>query len=181
MGLGSEPVGPLTEKPREWLAMPGGRIRPVVSVPTEDGVDELEQGPAKGSGSLRAALAEVEAGIRSVPEGDLRGLLKRARVPMPVFNARLYAGKTLIGVADTWWPDAGVVGEVDSREYHYSAEDWQGTMRRHDRLVAHGVLLLHFTPRQIRGQPEEVVAQIRAALAAGRGRPRLPITHRTAA
>ena len=39
--MGSEPVGPLTEKPREWLAMPGGRIRPVVSVPNEDGADEL--------------------------------------------------------------------------------------------------------------------------------------------
>ena len=39
--MGSEPVGPLTEKPREWLAMPGGRIRPVVSVPSEDGADEL--------------------------------------------------------------------------------------------------------------------------------------------
>ena len=144
-------------------------------------VDELEQGPAKGSGLLRAALAEVKAGIRSVPEGDLRVLLRRGRVPEPLFNARLYAGETLIAVADTWWPEAGVVGEVDSREYHYSAEDWQGTMRRHDRLVAHGVLLLHFTPKQIRGQPEEVVAQIRAALAAGRGRPRLPITHRSAA
>ena len=144
-------------------------------------VDELDQGPAKGSGLLRAALAEVEVGIRSVPEGYLRALLKRARVPMPVFNARLYVGSTLIAVADAWWPEAGVVAEVDSREYHYSAEDWQGTMRRHDRLVAHGVLLLHFTPKQIRGQPEEVVAQIRAALAAGRGRARLPITHRTAA
>ena len=142
---------------------------------------ELEEGAAKGSGLLRAALAEVEVGVRSVPEGDLRALLKRARVPMPVFNARLYAGKTLIAVADAWWPDAGVVAEVDSREYHYSAEDWQGTMQRHDRLVAHGVLLLHFTPRQIRTAPGEVVAQIRAALAAGRGRARLPITHRAAA
>lgn len=142
---------------------------------------ELEQGPARGSGLLRTALAEVEAGIRSVPEGDLRTLLRRARVPMPVFNARLYVGGKLIAVADAWWADAGVAAEVDSREYHYSAEDWQGTMQRHDRLVAHGVLLLHFTPKQIRAQPEEVVAQIRAALAAGRGRARLPITHRAAA
>jgi very-short-patch-repair endonuclease len=142
---------------------------------------ELEQGPVKGSAPLRAALVEVRDGTRSAPEGDLRTLLRRARVPMPVFNARLYAGKTLIAVADAWWPDAGVVAEVDSRQYHYSAEDWQGTMQRHDRLVAHGVLLLHFTPRQIRTAPDEVVAQIRAALAAGRGRSRLPITHRTAA
>jgi very-short-patch-repair endonuclease len=70
---------------------------------------------------------------------------------------------------------------VDSREYHYSAEDWQRTMRRHDRLVAQGVLLLHFTPGQIRSAPEEVITQIRAALAAGRGRARLPIVTRPAA
>jgi hypothetical protein len=29
------------DRPREWLALPGGRIRPVVSVPGEDGALEL--------------------------------------------------------------------------------------------------------------------------------------------
>jgi hypothetical protein len=143
---------------------------------------ELEEGPAKGSTLLRGALAEVADGIRSVAEGDLRILLKRGRVPKPEFNARLYdKDATLIAVVDAWWADAGVAAEVDSREYHYSAEDWQRTMRRHDRLVAQGVLLLHFTPRQIRSAPEEVITQIRAALAAGRGRARLPIVTRPAA
>jgi very-short-patch-repair endonuclease len=144
---------------------------------------ELEGGPARGSVLLRAALAEVGDGVRSVPEGDLRTLLRRERVPMPRFNARLYdgAGDRLVAVVDAWWADAGVAAEVDSREYHYSAEDWQQTMRRHDRLVAQGVLLLHFTPGQIRSAPEEVITQIRAALAAGRGRPRLPIVTRPAA
>jgi hypothetical protein len=141
---------------------------------------ELEQGPKKGSMLLRAALAEVQEGIRSAPEGDLRDLLQREGIPAPVFNARLYDGDTLIAVTDAWWPDAGVAAEVDSREYHYNAEDWQQTMRRHDRLVAHGVLLLHFTPRQIRTQPEEVTAQIRAALTTGRARPPLPLTTRPA-
>jgi hypothetical protein len=139
---------------------------------------EVEQGPNNGSALLRGALAEVQDGIRSVPEGDLRALLQRGRIPMPLFNARLYDGNTLIAVADAWWPEAGVAAEVDSREYHYSAEDWQRTMRRHDRLVARGVLLLHFTPGQIRSAPEEVTAQIRAALTSGRGRPRLPLTTR---
>jgi hypothetical protein len=142
---------------------------------------EVEQGPAKGSPLLRAALAEVRDGVRSVPEGDLRTLLKRGRIPKPMFNARVYDGDTLIAVTDAWWGDAGVAAEVDSREYHFSAEDWQQTMRRHDRLVARGVLLLHFTPRQIRSAPEEVAAQIRAALTVGRGRPRLPLTARPAA
>jgi very-short-patch-repair endonuclease len=97
---------------------------------------------------------------------------------VPVFNARLYAGETLIAIVDAWWEEAGVGAEVDSKAYHYSAGDWQRTMARHDRLVAQGVLLLHFTPRQIRTAPEEVAAQIRAALAAGRDRARLMITTR---
>jgi hypothetical protein len=29
------------DRPHEWLALPGGRVRPVVSVPGEDGVLEL--------------------------------------------------------------------------------------------------------------------------------------------
>jgi hypothetical protein len=141
-------------------------------------VMELELGPRNGSALFRAALAEVRAGVRSVPEGDLRGLIRRGKIPMPVFNARLYAGKTLIAVVDAWWEEAGVGVEVDSKEYHYPAEDWQRTMARHDRLVAQGVLLLHFTPREIRTEPDVVAARIRAALAAGNGRTRLMITTR---
>lgn len=136
---------------------------------------ELEQGPPKGSALLRVALSEVRDGVRSVPEGDLRILLQRARLPMPIFNARLYVDGTLIAVVDSWWPDAGVAAEVDSREYHFSADDWQRTMHRHDQLVARGVLLLHFTPQRIRNDPKEVVAQIQSALTAGRRRPPLPI------
>jgi hypothetical protein len=137
---------------------------------------ELEQGPIQGSAFLRAALVEVREGIRSAPEGDLLVLLRRGRLPKPVVNARLFDDSgALIAVADAWWPDAGVVAEVDSREYHYSAEDWQRTMNRHDRLVARGVLVLHFTPARIRTEPQAVVAEIRSALIAGRGRPRLPL------
>lgn len=33
--------GPAAEGPREWLALPGGGIRPVVSVPGDDGRTEL--------------------------------------------------------------------------------------------------------------------------------------------
>jgi hypothetical protein len=39
--MGTVPDGAAFDKPREWLAMPGGRIRPVVSVPGEGGIDEL--------------------------------------------------------------------------------------------------------------------------------------------
>jgi hypothetical protein len=39
--MGSVPGRPAADRPHEWLALPGGRIRPVVSVPGDDGVTEL--------------------------------------------------------------------------------------------------------------------------------------------
>ena len=85
-------------------------------------------------------------------------------MPVPVFNARLYAGTELIAVADAWWPRQRVATEVDSREWHFSPEDWERTLRRHARMTAQGILVLHFTPKQIRTEPARVVAVIRAAL-----------------
>jgi very-short-patch-repair endonuclease len=125
---------------------------------------ELDSGPVRGSALLREALTEVGDGIRSAAEADLRDLIMRARLPMPMFNARLCSGGVLIAVTDAWWPDAGVAAEVDSREWHLSPQSWEETMRRHARMTALGILVLHFSPRQIRGEPNEVVAAIRSAL-----------------
>ncbi len=129
---------------------------------------ELNAGPRRGSKLLRRVLAEVADGVRSGAEGDFRDLVVRAGLPMPMFNARLYSGNVLIAVADAWWPDAGVAAEVDSREWHLSAEKWEQTIRRHARMTAQGILVLHFTPKQVRTEPAQVVAALRAALDAGR-------------
>ena len=136
---------------------------------------ELESGPVQGSALLRRTLAEVADGIRSAAEADLRDLIKRARLPVPMFNPRLYAGDTLIAVPDCWWPEAGLAAEVDSREWHLSPRDWEHTMRRHASMSSYGIITLHFTPRQIRQEAAVVAAAIRDALRAGRKRPQLPI------
>jgi hypothetical protein len=136
---------------------------------------ELEQGPSQGSRLLRAALAEVADGIRSVAEGDFRILLKRGRVPMPLFNAELHDDTGLIAIVDAWWPQAAVVVEVDSREWHLSPQDWERTMRRHADLTARGILVLHFAPSQIRKEPATVLAAVTSALAARASRAPLAI------
>ncbi len=143
---------------------------------------ELASGPARGSALLRAAVAEVAGGSRSAAETDLRDLISRGRLPDPMLNPGLYdAAGAFIATPDAWWPDAGVVAEVDSREWHLSPEDWQRTMARHAAMTAHGILVLHFSPRQIREQPDYVIATIRAAIARGRTRAPLPIQTRPAA
>ena len=136
---------------------------------------ELSSGPVRGSAMFRSVLGEVAEGIRSTAEGDLRDLIKKARLPMPLFNPSLYVGDAFLAKPDAWWPDAGVAGEVDSREWHLSPEDWNRTRRRHDLMGAAGIIPLHFSPKQIRREPAEVVQLIRDALERGLNRPPLPI------
>ena len=143
----------------------------------EDLVAELTAGPSSGSALFRRALADVAGGIRSAAEGDLLQLLRRSRLPMPLLNASLYDGATFIASPDAWWPQFGVAVEVDSREWHLSPHDHARTLERQRRMAQHGILVLPFTPNQIRRQPKEVIAQIRHALSNAAGRP--PVTLRT--
>jgi hypothetical protein len=148
--------------------------------PLERLTEELAAGPMQGSALLRQALAEVSAGARSVAEGDFLLLIKRARLPEPMPNPRLYAGDTFIASPDCWWPHAGLAAEVDSREWHLSPADWAKTMARHRRMTGYGITVLHFTPGQIARDPKGVVRDLAAALAAAKGRPPLPIIARPA-
>ncbi|HEY5985718.1 MAG TPA: hypothetical protein VIV12_04940 [Streptosporangiaceae bacterium] len=137
---------------------------------------ELALGPVRGSAPLRRALAEVGCGIRSGAEGDFRDLLKGSGLPMPSFNVWLYASDgTFLGIADAWWEKAGVVVEVDSREWHLSPDDWERTLSRHRRMSACGIIVLHITPSQLQRDQVRVLADLAAALEAGRARPTLAV------
>jgi hypothetical protein len=132
---------------------------------------ELADGPIRGSARLRAVLAEVIAGVRSAPEADLRDLIRRAGLPEPLYNPKLYLGDVFLAQPDAWWPEYGVAVEVDSREWHLSPADWERTMTRHRRMSAAGVIVLHISPRQLREQQADAIAEIAGALRSGRPLP----------
>jgi very-short-patch-repair endonuclease len=140
-----------------------------------DLAEEARDGPMRGSAMFRSVLGEVAEGIRSTAKGDLRDLIRAAGLPAPLFSASLYIGDTFIARPDAWWPEAGVVVEVDSYEWHLSPADADRTRKRHDLLCAAGVYPLHFSPRQIRREPAEVVRMIKEALDRGLRCPPLPI------
>jgi hypothetical protein len=165
-----------------WLLTDVREVRAVVADAVQRGrctvtelAGELRDGPIRASAKFRSVLAEVAEGIRSTAEGDLRNLIRAARLPMPLFNASLYAGDAFIAIPDAWWPEAGVAAEVDSYEWHLSPADADRTRKRHDLMCAVGILPLHFSPRQIRREPAEVVRTIKDALDSGLQRPPLPI------
>jgi hypothetical protein len=137
---------------------------------------ELRAGPVQYSALLRSVLAEVADGVRSAPEAELRDLIKKAGLPMPLFNARLYLpGGAFIACPDAWWPEAGVAVEVDSKRWHFSPDDWERTMDRHDQLSQFAIVTLHFTPHRLRGDQAFVIAQLKNAYKSGIARPRLDI------
>ncbi len=136
---------------------------------------ERNAGPSRGSTLFREALTDVADGIRSAAEADLKGLLTKSRLPMPLFNASLYeVDGTFIATPDAWWPQYGIAIEVDSNEWHMSPHDHARTLERQRRMGKYGIVVLPFTPGQIRKQPAEVLATIRDALQAAHGRP--PVT-----
>jgi hypothetical protein len=65
---------PATVRPREWLALPGGGIRPVVSVPGPGGVAEL-----LAYGAWLARVRQAPAGVG--PHLRRRGVHRRTPHP----------------------------------------------------------------------------------------------------
>jgi hypothetical protein len=135
--------------------------------------EELRAGPTPGSARLCQALAEVADGVRSIAEGDLRALIKKARLPDPLYNPRLYVGSQYLASPDAWWPDAGVAVEVDSKAYHLSPAAWEATMARQARMVAEGILVVAVSPQRVRTEGWKVAREIQSALERSRG----PLAH----
>lgn len=138
--------------------------------------DELRLGGRTHGALLRRVIAEVTAGVRSVPEAELRDLIIKAGLPMPMFNPRLYLPNgQFIACPDVWWPEAGVAIEIDSRQWHFAPDDWERTMNRHSDLAQHGIVTLHVTPHQLRTDPGSVLRKAANAYKSGKARPRLAI------
>ncbi len=140
---------------------------------------ELAERHRPGDALLRTVLTEVAAGIRSAPEGDLRELIANSSLPEPLYNPDLYLDGTFLARPDAWWPRAAVAVEVDSMEWHLLPGDWQQTLRRGRRMTAAGIFVIHVTPGQLRGEPQQVLADIASAL--DRGHPATLIIARPAA
>lgn len=125
---------------------------------------ERVHGQIRGSRFTRLALEQVYAGARSVPEADLREAFLRAGWTELEYNPRLLLPDgSLLAVPDVY-EASGVCLEVDSREHHFSVSGWEATMRRHARLTAHGLAVIHVPPSRISADVESVIAEFGQAV-----------------
>jgi hypothetical protein len=129
----------------------------------------------RGTCALRALLeAEREPELtRSEAEERMLGLIDRGGLPRPLVNARV-AGHEV----DLYWPDRGLVVEVDGYAFHSRPGDFERDHRREQDLSAVGIRISRVTYRQISGEPAEVLVRLTRALftssKAGAGLRRLP-------
>jgi hypothetical protein len=131
-----------------------------------DLVAELEAAPRAGTATIRTALDDVRAGCRSAPECDLRDLIRSCQaLPEPRWNQPLPDDPTLI--PDACWPEAKLVVEVDSVEWHQFGEAPDATARRHARYAALGWRVFPMSPYRLRNDAANVRRELLAAYRSG--------------
>ncbi|HET6635725.1 MAG TPA: hypothetical protein VFH77_11965, partial [Streptomyces sp.] len=130
-------------------------------------VAELRAAKLSGRADVADVLSELAEGVHSPAEGLARGVVLETDLPEPLWNPRLTLDGDFLAVPDAYWPEHGVMLEVDSKEHHWAVTAWEGTMARHNQLAKWGFQVLHVSPRQLRERSGEVVAALRTALATG--------------
>jgi very-short-patch-repair endonuclease len=116
-----------------------------------------------GRGKLVALLDDIvePALTRSPPELLLLKRLRQAGVPQPRTNARIHGMEV-----DLVFPDYGLAVEIDGHAFHRQRPAFEDDRSRDAALAARGIMVLRFTPRQLRKEPDKVLARLCLALGA---------------
>jgi hypothetical protein len=118
----------------------------------------------RGSARARAVLPVGDALSESPMESVLRWLLHAAGVPAPVLQHPVHdAVGRFVARADLAWPGSRVIVEFDG-DLHRERAVFVNDLRRQNRLISEGWLVLRFSSADVLGRPDEVVAEIRRAL-----------------
>jgi very-short-patch-repair endonuclease len=114
-----------------------------------------------GAARLRKALEQHRpelARTRSDLEVVFFELCERAHLPLPQVNARLH-GWTV----DFYWPDRGLVVEVDGVRNHRSPAQVRRDRNMDLALRSRGLTVRRYSDEQVTRQAGAVVAELRAA------------------
>ncbi len=102
---------------------------------------------------MRRAIEDARDGAASCPEAELAdeaaARARAGRLPRFLLNPEVRVRGRLLGRPDGWFVGHGLGWEVDSRTHHAQDRDFDATLARHDLWLAHGLSLLHVTPRRL--------------------------------
>jgi very-short-patch-repair endonuclease len=132
----------------------------------DDLLNELAAAPQRGSALANRALEDVIAGCRSTAECDLRDFIRSCRfLPEPRWNQPLPGFSKV--VPDACWPEARLVVEVDSVEWHQFGDAPEKTARRHALYAALGWRVFPVSPHRLRTDAVQVRRELVTAYRSG--------------
>jgi hypothetical protein len=142
--------------------------RQVTLAEIESVVGDVARRGKAGMGRIKAVLDDLGPGP-TVPASRLEALLlrvlRKGGVPVPVLQHELPWRTDVEGRVDMAFPLARLIIEVDSRRYHTRVRDFEVDRRRDNAAQLAGWRVLRFTYADLRHRPDEVVAEVLAALA----------------
>jgi very-short-patch-repair endonuclease len=113
-------------------------------------------------GRLLAEATDDPPELRSRLEREFLDLLRAAGIPLPATNV-VVEGL----VVDAYWPEHGLVVELDGYGYHHSREAFERDHERDEILANAGLAVRRFTHSRLHNHPESVMETMRTALANG--------------
>jgi very-short-patch-repair endonuclease len=119
-----------------------------------------------GIGTLRRLVHLARDGAVSEAEARMHALLRAAGIDGWAAGVQVSDRHGLIGVVDLLFAHERVVIEIDGRRAHTDADSFERDRARQNRLVRAGYLVLRYTWRRLHDHPDDVIAEIRAVLAA---------------
>lgn len=122
----------------------------------------------KGTSTMRELLDDRGEGYvppASELERRARRIFEAAGLPRPEFEVEL-GEDDVIGRVDCVWRAARLIVELDGQRFHGSLSAREADRRRDNRLVAAGWRVIRVTWHDLKDRPEDVVEEIRTALAA---------------
>jgi hypothetical protein len=142
------------------------RLATLVLAPVEAGACtiaelrvELNKGNQRGTAAVRSLLAGREHEVVPVTQGLARRMLRQAPLPPPSWQVELHARDgTLLGVADAWWPEAGLAWSLGTQQHALPQDD-----RTTAALAELGITVLHTDPADLRTSADTVIANLAAA------------------
>jgi very-short-patch-repair endonuclease len=107
-------------------------------------------------------LADPSSGVftRSEAEDRLLELVRAAELPRPELNAILFGYEV-----DCFWPDAGLVVEVDGFAFHNSQRAFVRDRRRDSVFIAAGMQVMRLTWHQLTRERDRTISQLAQVLA----------------
>ena len=164
----------------EWLVTgnPYGSVLPMTSIDELTSMVGELRGTRGGARRMRA-LPLIREGALSRPETLLRLLLERAGIPRPKINAHVHDDRgSFLAMPDLCWPEYKVAVEYEGR-HHAGTTQFRKDIRRIERLVDHGWIVVKISALDLFDEPSEAVARVSRRLASRgwRGRPSLRHMH----